>query len=461
MDERAATMATTELLGKLRTGIYQFLAEDSSEEPAERPSPVPQPSRPPLLHTASKPAPETPPVLGAELARLFARNPNAAAGRIHLIGLEPIRERLGERWPKLRDSIHQLAAKVIAQHLGPDDVFCRYGTLDYLIAFSTLTPDAARLKSVAIAQALYGHFLGSEDLGGITIKAAVGQVDGAVVFDQRPLHGILNALAELTVVPPDEYSCRRSRNGLSSPLEWQYRPILDRQHGVLSTWCCVPFVRQHVGLMKEGYGVLGRDADADRIAELDRVTLDHALRDLDDLLANRFSVFVNVPLHFENLCMRRTRAGVLDLLQRTDEMLRRFLVFTIQGAPGDIPRGRLLELTSMLRPFCRSVLLAANPYDHSVAHARECGIHGVTFDLSGQFDAAGHLPPSLEKICRNVEHSGVRLATIGIRTDAHAQLVADLGATYLGGPRIGPPGEAPANMVRYGWNDLMAGRCPL
>jgi hypothetical protein len=87
--------------------------------------------------------------------------------------------------------------------------------------------------------------------------------------------------------------------------------------------------------------------------------------------------------------------------------------------------------------------------------------HGVTFDLSGQFDAAGHLPSSLEKICCNVEHSGVSLATIGIRTDAHARLVADLGATYLGGPRIGPPGEAPANMVRYGWNDLMAGRCPL
>jgi hypothetical protein len=45
MDERAATMATTELLGKLRTGIYQFLAEDPAKEPSERPSAVPQPSR--------------------------------------------------------------------------------------------------------------------------------------------------------------------------------------------------------------------------------------------------------------------------------------------------------------------------------------------------------------------------------------------------------------------------------
>ena len=102
MDERAATMATIELLGKLRTGIYDFLAEDPAREPAERPSAVPQPSRPPLLHTASKPASEPSPVLGAELARLFARNPNAAAGRIHLIGLEPIRERLGDRWHRTR-----------------------------------------------------------------------------------------------------------------------------------------------------------------------------------------------------------------------------------------------------------------------------------------------------------------------------------------------------------------------
>ncbi|GEO39491.1 hypothetical protein SAE02_36390 [Skermanella aerolata] len=450
-------MVTSELLGKIRTGLYDFLAES----PEERPALISPPSQAIRRSPAAPPAPEPSPLLGAELARLFARNPNAAAGRIHLIGLEPIRERLGERWPKLRDSIHQLASKVIGQHLGPDDVFCRYGTLDYLIAFSALTPEAARIKSVAIAQALYGHFLGSDDLEGITIKTAVGQIDGAIVFDQQPLHGILNALADLSPVPVDDKLCLRPRSDPTTLLEWQYRPVLDRQHGVLSTWCCVPFIRPPVGLVKEGYRVLGRDADADRIAELDRITLDHALRDLDDLIANRFSVFVNVPLHFENLCTRRTRAGVLGLLQQTDEMLRRFLVFTIQGAPGDIPRGRLLELASMLRPFCRSVLLAADPHDHSVAYAKECGIHGVTFDLGGQFDAAGHLPPALEKICRNVEHSGVRLAMIGIRTDAQAQLAADLGATYLGGPRIGPPGEAPANMVRYGWNDLMAGRCPL
>ncbi|WP_192499347.1 hypothetical protein [Skermanella pratensis] len=51
------------------------------------------------------------------------------------------------------------------------------------------------------------------------------------------------------------------------------------------------------------------------------------------------------------------------------------------------------------------------------------------------------------------------MALVGIRTIEQARAAASAGVTYLGGPRIGPPAEVRANMVRYDWNDLLAERC--
>lgn len=110
-------MAASEIIGRITTGLYSLLAED------ERPAPRPVPAAP---APSSAPADcASPGDFAAELARLLEGNPKATAGRIHLIGLEPIRARLGDRWPRLQDGIHLLATKVISQHLAPDDVFCR------------------------------------------------------------------------------------------------------------------------------------------------------------------------------------------------------------------------------------------------------------------------------------------------------------------------------------------------
>lgn len=444
-------MAASEIIGRITTGLYSLLAED------ERPAPPPAGAAP-----AASSAPmgcSSPSDFTAELARLLAGNPKATAGRIHLIGLEPIRARLGDRWPRLQDGIHLLASKAISQHLAPDDVFCRYGALDYLIAFAHLGPEAARLKSVAIAQSLYRHFLGDEDLDGIVIRSAVGRMDGSVVFEEQSLQDILGAMATglgpLAAQPNPALGLNRPGRDLR--LDWRYRPVLDRRHNVLSTWCCIPVTRPAAGPPVEGYAVLGGDAGAHRFAELDRMTLGHALADLDDLLANRFSVFVNAPVHFESLCARSTRSGILDLLNGTDSTIRRFLVLEMYGVPGDISRTRLLDLAGMLRPFCRSILLAADPQARGIVHARECGLHGVSFDLSG--GPCTGFSGTFDRTCRTLEHAGTRVALVGIQTIEQARAAASAGVTYLGGPRIGPPAEVPANMVRYDWNDLLAERC--
>ncbi|EWY40402.1 hypothetical protein N825_37170 [Skermanella stibiiresistens SB22] len=455
-------MGTSELLDKIKVGVRDFLAE---EQPA--PAPRRQPSVvTPAREATEDPGQHSPAGFAIELAHILEHQPRAAAGRIHLIGLEPIRARLGDRWTMLQDNIHLLASKVIAQHLGAGDVFCRYGTLDYLIAFSSLTPVAARLKSVVIAQALYSHFLGDTDLDGVVIRTAVGQVDGSVVFEENSVNGLLTRFAQSlepeTSAQPiglDAGSPSLASPSLASRIDWLYRPILDRRHAVISTWCCTPITRPTHGAfherVQEGYATLGPDAGADQIAELDRLTLSRAFGDLTDLLANRFSVFINAPIHFESLGNSRTRIGIRDLLQKTSDQLRRFLVLEMYGVPDDISRVRLLEMAGMLRPFCRSVLLAADPRAHGIIHAKECGIHGVGFDLSGG------IPGELDRVCRMLERGGVRVALTGIKTTAQAETAAAAGVTYLGGPRIGPPGEVPANMVRYDWNDLLAERCPL
>lgn len=120
----------------------------------------------------------------------------AAAGSVQLFGLEPLKARLGERWPRLRDRVHQLTERLLERMLAPEDVFFEAGAETFIIIFARLGEEEASLLCARLIVELQQMLLGSGDTAGIVVHAAVRQVSGDIIL--RP-----HALKELmTAAPP-------------------------------------------------------------------------------------------------------------------------------------------------------------------------------------------------------------------------------------------------------------------
>jgi hypothetical protein len=132
---------------------------------------------------------------GKRLQELVAKKGTLPYGQINIIGLDKLQERMGARWPKMKDKVHSAAEKIIHEHMTALDVHVRYSESDYLIVFATMSTDAARLKCAKIADDICAYFLGTPETGAISVKTAVGRVNDQLVFEDISIPNLLNDLA--------------------------------------------------------------------------------------------------------------------------------------------------------------------------------------------------------------------------------------------------------------------------
>src|ERR1700709_2518077 len=77
-----------------------------------------------ILHTMSDPAQKPQTASGAA---------QVSAAKLHVLQLGPIKDRLGDKWPKLSGLVHQLFEAAIRTAQGPRDHFVRLDELSYVV----------------------------------------------------------------------------------------------------------------------------------------------------------------------------------------------------------------------------------------------------------------------------------------------------------------------------------------
>ena len=86
-----------------------------------------------------------------------------AAGRVLVLGLQNLREELGQRWDLVAGSIRGIAERTIARHLSAKDSFTATPTCDYLICFGEADEKQAKATVDAIVRQIRLEILTSED----------------------------------------------------------------------------------------------------------------------------------------------------------------------------------------------------------------------------------------------------------------------------------------------------------
>lgn len=96
------------------------------------------------------------------------------AAKLHLLQLEPIKEKLGERWPRMSLLVHTLFEKALERARGPSDHFIKLDELCYVVTFHGSSPDEAALVCAGIAREVCEHLFG-EGVESVSVRSVVGE----------------------------------------------------------------------------------------------------------------------------------------------------------------------------------------------------------------------------------------------------------------------------------------------
>lgn len=122
----------------------------------------------------------------ARLRQLAARtSPHGGlvAGRIHMLNVDKVRERLGERWPRFAERVHSVIKSELKVRLTQHDLFTQVGPDSYVIVFGDCSELEARLKVALLSEQILEKLLGeaeANDVEALGVQRFVTQADGTV-----------------------------------------------------------------------------------------------------------------------------------------------------------------------------------------------------------------------------------------------------------------------------------------
>jgi hypothetical protein len=84
------------------------------------------------------------------------------AAKLQVLGLEPLKQRLGARWEKLSGLVHKLFEAAITRVQGPYDHFIAVDELSYIVTFGQLSIAETDIVCIAIAKEVCGMLFGNQ-----------------------------------------------------------------------------------------------------------------------------------------------------------------------------------------------------------------------------------------------------------------------------------------------------------
>lgn len=258
--------------------------------------------------------------------------------------------------------------------------------------------------------------------------------------------------------PQSEDVVQPMADGPAAQLDCDYRPVVSLVHGRVAAGLLRPKLDRGAAVLR-GYALLGPQADAVDIAQLDLYCLQRATTDLADAQRQGRGVFVALSVHFETLAPTTRRLIYAGRLAAAADHSGARIAPEIVGCPPDVSPLLLEAMVAPLRPHCRMVLMRAKVdqrrFDAAVAAGiKRIGIHlGRHVDPQARQGASlvtGSMTPTTRTTSQAVkglglavQRAGMRLCALGVDDDERLDMSAAAGADLVAGEAIGAAMAAP------------------
>ncbi|MCH8684778.1 hypothetical protein [Pedomonas mirosovicensis] len=359
-----------------------------------------------------------------QLKSLAHAHGQLAVGRLQILGFKAVEERLGDRWPQMRDRIPQIIEGTFRRRLSPRDVFRRHQELVYLVIFAELSVEEAQVKAHLLAEEIWqqlfgvGEAEGKLDVSLLTINLETNQVENVADLDTllaqqfekaaleaaalqkgaaaggpapppagaaaspTPAPTPAPAPAPLLVIEPDPTPAAlqptapepASHTYLSYAPLWT--PGLNAVTSYYARMCLIG------GPMKRVYGhdMLRRSSAPRDVYDFDLATLARVQAAALLLGRNRSPAVLVCQVHYTTLINSEARREYLALCAGLPRFAVRHLILEVGGFAEGFPAHTAFEIRHWLRTYCRAAWALLPPSPAAVHNLKEAGYAAVGFD---------------------------------------------------------------------------------
>jgi len=422
--------------------------------------------------------------LTERLWKMLGEQRTVLSGNIHLIGMQRIREKVGDDWPRIADRAMDVANKCIARACGPDDVFLTYDELSFLIIFANLSKEQAQLRCMEIVEDITRRLLG-EGASPETAEVSTGvfETDGTLIFNAiskndliARVTGQIGEEAETPPAPleaedatleaeiddslPDYSPFHIDQQKALASIRVLYQPMWNLRHKAIVSYFATATARNVFSVNLWDDMVRRNFSHVLSSVEVDIFVAHIAMRDFAKRIAQGPRLLIGWPVHFETLASRNYRNLFIEFCRDIPEEVRKLLILELDGLPEGVPNSRVLEIISVLRPFCRVVNVRVAPEFKRFEVFSGSQIGGVGFSLSGLPLRDSQRISMMDRFVGDATRVGLRCYVHGLNTRAQALAAATAGFEWVNGAAVGEPSNDLGQMRRFQiadlYNDLSA-----
>jgi len=359
-------------------------------------------------------------------------------GKINLIALDAIVGRLGGRWAVRREQVYEYVDRTIERRLGARGCHLRISETDFLICHPELGRFSGQAACLQILRDVLTFFIGDASQADACVhqvtKVSATEIQGSRVRASEVEQGErmereASASAHLCR-PVDPWTSFVASDGrelrvtcdLESVIELKsFRPIGFRMVGRVLA----------VGSDEALTAAAVRKLSLVDILQIDLATVARGMEGLMAAESGERQPCVITPVSFTSLSSQRGRMHIARLLTEAKRLVKHGVICEIGDIDG-VPHGTLLQVVSLIRPYCLFVVARLDPGPMAaitLSQLKRSGVQALSVESpQGLSDAAflrwmkTTIPATRRVVRSTLLH---RLAS-----PRHAALAAQLGATH-------------------------------
>jgi hypothetical protein len=411
------------------------------------------------------------PVRPSDKAQAAALRPETvSAGKLQVVSLAAIKDRLGDRWQRASERIRARLEDALRQRMGPGDLFLPLDDTSFVVVFANRSKEQAQLECYAAARDVLAKLFG-DDMADIQVRTVAGQLDGGLVAeDVDPRHIVDEALeregdvvlvegsspdtlAEAIVArdvaaavesKPAPQAARAPVNVLP-PAVIGFHPIWSYAKSAVVAYLCdadlLPVVDE-----------LGSFETEQQIAKVDGEILDLVERELAAAVKQKRRLMIYCPVHFATLTHWRSGPAYFRRVHGLGPAAAQLLVWIVRGVSRGAPHSRLVECLPRLTGLGRATYCEVDPDDPHLKRFSNLGVRALGFRWSDRIDADGvHAAGTFAHRAR-----AAGFPTFATALDSPASVVIALaaGIAELQGAAVRAPVACPDTAFRLSLIDL-------
>ena len=279
-------------------------------------------------------------------------------GRVNIISLEAVAEKLGQRWPMRRELVHHHVERSLERQLAGHGYFEKLSDTDYLVVQPGVTSLAGQARCLKCLREILHHFLGAAPVGDIRVHTVTR-------ISPEGIHG-----ERIDVATVDEADVRQNEEQKPSTAD-QWSPFVTTDGQRVRVSCALEPVILLKTSSRIGYRVVRRvlrmpsdqpltaaeqrNLSRADIARIDFATISRGLARLQTETGQSQCPSLILPVSYITLSTLQGRAVVVDLFRKAQEAVRLGVICEICDVEG-VPAGALATAAGLIRPFCLYVV---------------------------------------------------------------------------------------------------------